>query len=562
MSNKDESVKATYVLDKGSPEKMDSLSGSSSSKRWRTLDDNVPAKGVLSITLEKFKCETQPGDAEITVIEEVMSGGGWNESSKVICRLTKKFKVPDKPELCYFRADPEFILHAGNQKVTASFLATGYDTAFLFRNNEEVESWSKQDQSITGAIEDKPSITSVYRLSLRRKNPVTKGEERKEFSQTVQVMSPGWNRISLPQGSPTRLFRVESDFETGMSARLYGIFYRNQYTDPEKKTGLNSDAKLYSSANGVDKWDESPGEVPRGMETSPGVYFGNRLWLIGGGAADRNNVTSDIWCYQKKNENTNAMEWKKSGLQFPPQNSNLSPRFGHSCVVFDNEIWVLGGRDTKGNSHQDIWRIQSRDNFKTFAWAPEKPEIAPWLKRCLHSSAVVRAGGEETLWIYGGAANPEGGTPYIDLWYKRKGQDWQQQLAHGAKTAIEPDPGKPLGSALVAYSDGAEGAGERLMLLGSFLEWKPSQSPSFVASLDQAKVGNRVSSFHFEWQEKKWIWESKPAGDSWQQFEGENFSMQTLAFNGFIYVYTLDATAIYPKEGSDLVDLKLNIRIP
>src|SRR4051812_13673083 len=60
LSNKDESVKATYVLDQGRPDKMDSLSGSGMNKRWRTLEDDVPAKGALHITLEAFKCETQP----------------------------------------------------------------------------------------------------------------------------------------------------------------------------------------------------------------------------------------------------------------------------------------------------------------------------------------------------------------------------------------------------------------------------------------------------------------------------------------------------------------------
>ena len=242
LSNKDESVKATYRLDQSSPKKMASLPGSSASKSWRTLKEVVPARGVLSITLEGFKCETQPGDADITVIEEVMSGEDWKENSKAVCQLTKKFKVPENPELCYFRADPEFVLHAGSQKVTVSFLATGYDTAFLFRNNEEVGNWSKQNRSITGAFPDEPSITSIYRLPLRRTKPGTKDEERKEFSRTVQVMSPGWNRISLPQGSPTRLFRVESDFETGTSTKLYGIFQRNRYRDPEGKSGMKSDA--------------------------------------------------------------------------------------------------------------------------------------------------------------------------------------------------------------------------------------------------------------------------------------------------------------------------------
>jgi hypothetical protein len=587
LSNQDESVvTAIYALQGGEEKELRSVTSSSgSSKSWQTLGVEVPAGSVLSITLKEFKCETQPGKAKITVTHEVLKTGVWDKTpeSPKDCTLEKKLEKPDQLRLRYFRVDPDYILHAGSQKVTVSFLATGYDTAFLFRNNEQIkhkeqdgkerDGWSQvkgtaiingketETKIIQGAIEESPSITSIYRLSLRVTPPGTDKEERKESSRTVQVMSPGWNRISLPQGSPTRLFAVESDFETGKSAKLYGIFYRNRYSDPKKKRGLRSEAGLYSSANGVDKWDELPGTVPKGMETSPGVYYGDRLWLIGGSAADSEKVTNEIWCYQK-NESANEMEWKKSGLQFPPAKSGLPPRFGHSCVVFDNEIWVLGGYDSVGTPFHDIWRINTPDKYKTFAWASETAGQAPWPPRCLHSSAVVRAGSEETLWVYGGAATPTG-TPYFDLWYKRKGEkDWKQQLqAPDAKTAIVPDPGKPLGSALVAYSDGAEGAGERLMLLGSFAEWKPDKSPSFVA-LDAAKQGNRISSFHFEWQEKKWIWESKPVVDGWQQFGGENFSMQTLAFNRFIYIYTLYGDAIYPKEGTELVDLKLNIRIP
>jgi hypothetical protein len=578
LSSKDESVVTTICALQGGEEKeLRPRTSDDSSKSWQTPEVSVPEGSVLSITLKEFRCETPPGDAKITIIHEVSKTGGWEKTpeSPAVYELGKKLEKPDQLRLCYFRVDPDYILHAGRQRVKVSFLATGYDTAFLFRNNEQVrnekqgkDGWSQKEQSINGvktktiqgSFEESPSITSIYRLSLRVTPPGTDKEERKETSRTVQVMSPGWNRISLPQGSPTRLFAVESDFETGKSAKLYGIFYRNWYPDPKKKSGLRSEAGLYSSTNGVDKWDELPGTVPKGMETSPGVYYGNRLWLIGGSAADPKKVTNEIWCYQK-NESANEMEWKKSDLQFPPAKSGLKPRFGHSCIVFNNEIWVLAGYDSGGTLFHDIWRINTPDKYKTFAWASETAEQAPWPPRCLHSSAVVRAGNEEAVWVYGGAATPAG-TPFFDLWYKRKGEkDWQQRLADGAKTAIVPDPGKPLGSALLAYADGAEGAAERLMLLGSFAEWKPDKSPSWASPQD-AQVGNRISSFQFEWQEKTWKWESKPVGDAWQQFEGENFSMQTLAFNGFIYIYTLFGDAIYPEEGTELIDLKLNVRIP
>src|SRR6516164_1001204 len=187
LSNKDENVTAIYAL-KGGEEKDLKSDSSGSTKLWQTpkLGVQVPAGSVLTITLKEFKCETQPGEAKITVIHEVSKIGVWEKTpeSPKVCALGKKVEKPDQLRLRYFRVDPDYILHAGSQKVTVSFLATGYDTAFLFRNNEQVrndkqgtDGWSqvkgtatingvaKETKIIQGAIEESPSITSIYRLS-------------------------------------------------------------------------------------------------------------------------------------------------------------------------------------------------------------------------------------------------------------------------------------------------------------------------------------------------------------------------------------------------------------
>jgi hypothetical protein len=101
--------------------------------------------------------------------------------------------------------------------------------------------------------------------------------------------------------------------------------------------------------------------------------------------------------------------------------------------------------------------------------------------------------------------------------------------------------------------------GERLILLGSFNEWQPNKTPNDES---EPMVGNRSSSFLFEWRERSRTWESNPVSDGWQQFQGENFSMQALAFNRFLYIYSLDQEALFPQGGKELVNLKLNIRIP
>ena len=647
LNNKNESVEAKYKLN--SQEDLQDLSSDPDSDggSWQVEEK---AAQELTIILRAFECDTHPGTAQVDVHHQVMSPGGeWETASESRLEVNKELVVPKvTSELCYFRVDPDYILHAGSTKVAVSFLATGYQQAFLFRNNEEIEQeeWSEEsadaglatgdsgtdynvspkdcysaltegfkihltaahantiseptlaycggdpkiitkngrkpladgditttrtqhflfdgtywvlqdpatDNVVMGYFCDAPSITSVYRLLLKRMLP-GKAEESQEFWRTVQVISPGWNRLSLPQGSPTRLFVAAAGFRGGTTSALYGVFKHNRYKEPNEKTDLQSRAKLYLSTNGVDGWEDL-GSLPdamKGMETSPGVYYKSRLWVIGGSAVNPgapDNYRSEIWCYQKEG-GTDKWGWKKSDLQYPPKGD---PRCGHSCVVFQNEIWVLGGFDNGGDPHQDIWRIKAVGD--TFAWASEDAETAPWPARYLHSSAVVIAEGKQTLWVYGGTSGP--GFAYTDLWRKLpdKGALWEKRLARGSQRAIVPDPGMPLGSALLAYFNGGEEDHQRLMLLGSFLEWTSDTLQ------EQQVAGNRISSFQFDWRAKTDTWESRPVSDGWQQFEGQNFSMQAIAFNGFIYVYTLDWKALHPKAGDKLVHLKLNIRIP
>jgi hypothetical protein len=119
----------------------------------------------------------------------------------------------------------------------------------------------------------------------------------------------------------------------------------------------------------------------------------------------------------------------------------------------------------------------------------------------------------------------------------------------GSDRAIVPDPGRPLGSALVAYASdvsAGDGAGyDRLFLIGSFKEWGNGRAGE--------KLGNRISSFMFEWHSSTSVWEASPVFDGWQQFQGDNFYMQAVAYNRFLFVWSL----------RPMVDstLKLNILI-
>jgi hypothetical protein len=130
-------------------------------------------------------------------------------------------------------------------------------------------------------------------------------------------------------------------------------------------------------------------------------------------------------------------------------------------------------------------------------------------------------GNTQGVWIYAGSAGPQ--TPaFFDLWSTQDGINWTPQT-----NTVSPDPGLPIGATLTIYPGSDE---DRLLLMGSFLQW---------AGAAAGNPGNRVSSSIFEWHTVKEVWEERPVVNGWQQFHGDNFYMQAITFNGFLFVWSL-----------------------
>ncbi|CAB1078652.1 hypothetical protein D1AOALGA4SA_6388 [Olavius algarvensis Delta 1 endosymbiont] len=394
------------------------------------------------------------------------------------------------------------------------------------------------------SIFEQPSITTVYRLVGKVDESVTK-----TVNQTVHVISPGWNQITLPQGYPARLF-VNQDFDGSGMERLYGIFI-----DGRDK------AALYSSGTGVDDWREEPdpnNNFPQHMATSPGVSYKNNLWLIGGSSVDSNLRGAEVWCYEKLD---NVREWRQHE-SFPRK---MPARAGHACVVVPRktkdehgkdiiveELWVIGGYSGR-KALNDVWKLEG----KTWVAIKEDVTITQGNKeivpggRLMHAAVSFRPHPTRPaqVWIYGGADVPDPELGLTDLWVTENGKEWMQ-VFNAKKYEITPQPGAPLGAALVSYEGtrGSHAPGvaslqpQRLFLGGTFL--------------DAANGGNRIASFIFEWQWRTMKWETRPIGDGWEQFGGNAFYMQAIAFNRFLFVWSLN-TAIKASAPP-----KLNILIP
>lgn len=135
------------------------------------------------------------------------------------------------------------------------------------------------------------------------------------------------------------------------------------------------------------------------------VVFQGKMWVIGGtaGTTKRN----DVW-FSEDGEN-----WTKavtSGTIF-------SPRLSHASVVFDDKIWVIGGYDFS-TQFNDVWYSEDGTN-----WVEATSE-ADFEPRYSAASVVYNS----KIWLLGGRDKD---SPSIfssrDVWSSADGINWNKE---------------------------------------------------------------------------------------------------------------------------------------
>ncbi|MBN2464015.1 hypothetical protein JXD38_00110 [candidate division WOR-3 bacterium] len=121
------------------------------------------------------------------------------------------------------------------------------------------------------------------------------------------------------------------------------------------------------------------------------VVFDDKVWVIGGAGGN------DVWC------SADGVAWSltTAGAQW-------SGRGGHTSVVFDNKMWVIGGSD-----RHDVWC--STDGI---TWI-QATDSAGWAGRIYHTCVVF----DNKMWIMGGHGHSGLAN---DVWYSADGVDWVQ----------------------------------------------------------------------------------------------------------------------------------------
>ncbi len=150
------------------------------------------------------------------------------------------------------------------------------------------------------------------------------------------------------------------------------------------------------------KWTQRTGQTA--------LYFQNKLWVIGGQDA-QGNASNEVW------SSSDGINWILAGHIGSNFNSYLA---GHTSVVFDKKMWVMGG-----HTGVSLWNdVYSSPDGITWTHVT----TAPWSVRYGHTSVVYN----NKIWVMGGAIGM--GAFINDVWSSPDGVNWTQATSSASWT--------------------------------------------------------------------------------------------------------------------------------
>lgn len=168
-----------------------------------------------------------------------------------------------------------------------------------------------------------------------------------------------------------------------------------------REIGMASKNDVWYSNNGID-WTKVT-QVTSFTEAwgHSTVVFDDKLWAIAGTKVGgfTINSKSEIWY------SSDGANWTAATLDGP-----FSKRLGHTTIIFDDKMWVIGGSGFLSNS--DVWN--SSDGIE---WT-EVTSTAAFSNRIWHSSVVFK----DKMWVIGGSSKN-------DVWYSSDGVNWTEATA-------------------------------------------------------------------------------------------------------------------------------------
>ncbi len=185
---------------------------------------------------------------------------------------------------------------------------------------------------------------------------------------------------------------------------------------------------VYELSNLTGAWVEVPvteSFTPRSGHSL--VVFNNAMHIIGGKTGVNDFLGEAL-------TSTDGANWTMSNA-----NAQFGERGNHTSVVFNDKIWMIGGRSNSGFNN-DVW---STTNGVDWVLETENAAFSP---RSRHSSVVY----DNKIWVYGGF-NGDTDAYFGDLWYSEDGINWHEA---GFEAGDDPLPDNLRDAALAIKNVG------------------------------------------------------------------------------------------------------------
>jgi len=279
------------------------------------------------------------------------------------------------------------------------------------------------------------------------------------------------------------------------SVGTIGLMYKN--VTITVASPLNYLPKMFTAATLSAAFSERVGQRS--------VVFNNKMWIIGGfDFTMPGTAKNDVWY------SGDGVAWTQA-----TDSAAFSPRFGHSCVVFNNKIWLIGGDDDYGDKN-DVWSssdgVSWTDVTDSAAFAPRKD----------HSCLVFN----NKMWImcgsYPGFGKDSG--RYNDAWSSPDGITWTQTTQHLSYYGIGQTGHTSLVFAGKMWVIGGDNRGI----------WFSSDGVTWTQSISPVLFPKRLFHTSVVYDNKMWVIAGQdtsytPLNDAWYSSDGITWSQVTNA---------------------------------
>ena len=166
---------------------------------------------------------------------------------------------------------------------------------------------------------------------------------------------------------------------------------------------------VWSSSDGITWAEENTNASFSGRYNHTTVVYDNKIWLIGG--QDNTNEYKDVWSSE------DGINWV-----LVTENPDFPSRQGHTSLVFDDRLFIFAGiNSNQGGGFgalNDIWSSKDGEN-----WQLETID-AEFSPRWGHSSVIF----EDEIWVFGGL----GPGRRNDIWSSKDGVYWKNESSQMA----------------------------------------------------------------------------------------------------------------------------------